>query len=129
MFRASSFLKTSFKGRLDRSWVNTPTLTLMVPFCQSLLSHTRAGYRGGRCLLQIPVPPSLKRLNGGAARSGGISIGHHMNRNVHLLLALDRHARANLVQEPALEFLAGFECASADNQGIGVEDIHHLVEE
>src|SRR5947199_10642256 len=120
MFRAASFLKTSFKGRLDRSGVNTPTLTLRVPFYQSLLSHTQVRYRNR---LQFSGAPSLQCLNGCAARSRGIAVGHHMYWYVHLFLTLDRHAGADLVQKPALKFLAGFERAAADNQGIGVEDI------
>ena len=31
--------------------------------------------------------------------------------------------------EPALEIQAGFQSAAADNQSIGIERVHHLIEE
>ena len=38
-------------------------------------------------------------------------------------------AGAGLADEPALEVLAGFQRAAADDQRVGVERVHHLVEE
>src|SRR4051794_2012876 len=53
-----------------------------------------------------------QRLNGSAARSRGVAVRHHVDRNVRLFLALSGHPVASLGDEPALEVLARLERAS-----------------
>ena len=52
-----------------------------------------------------------------------------MNGKFGLFFALSWHAGANLRNEPALEFLAGFQNSTADDQGIRIKGIDHFVEE
>src|ERR1700735_1115239 len=70
----------------------------------------------------------FQRLQGCAPGPGRIAVGHHMNRNVRLFLALIRHAGADLSQKPLLEFRAGFKDTTAHDQSIGVESIDHFIE-
>src|ERR1035438_1599995 len=80
-------------------------------------------------LQQTVCARELQRFDGCAARARGIAVGHDVDRDIRLFLALRRHARVNLGGEPALELLARFDGASADHQGIGVEGVDHFVEE
>ena len=52
-----------------------------------------------------------------------------MDRNRLLLAALRGHARADLVEKPALKRFAGFDGAATDDERVGIEDVDHLVEE
>src|SRR5690349_5360248 len=80
-------------------------------------------------LSQTAGAREFQRFDRGAAGAGGVAVGHDVNRNRRLLDALGGHALADLVEEPLLEFLAGFDRAAADNQRVGVEGVDHLVEE
>src|ERR1039457_5572738 len=46
------------------------------------------------------------------------AVGHDMYGDVHLLFPLGGHARANLMDEPALEFFPVLFFSSADNQSV-----------
>ena len=46
-----------------------------------------------------------------------------------MFFALRGHGDADLGDEPVLKWLGGFECASANDEGVGVEGVYHLVEE
>src|SRR6267154_912643 len=54
---------------------------------------------------------------------------HYQNRDVSLFLALGGHTGADLLNEPALEFLARFQRAPTHDQSVRVECIDHFVEE
>src|SRR5579884_3553767 len=71
----------------------------------------------------------FQRLDSRAARAGGVAVGHDLNRYIGLLLALLRHAIANLIDKPALEFFTGFDGAAADDQRVGIEGIDHFIEQ
>src|SRR4051812_2146910 len=75
------------------------------------------------------VASELERVYGCAAGAGGVSVGHDDYGDVGLFLALQGHAVADFFDEPALEIRAGFDGSSADNEGVGVEDVDHLIEE
>jgi hypothetical protein len=60
---------------------------------------------------------------------GRVTIRHHVDWNASLLLALGWHSCTDLFYKPTLELLACFQGASADDEGIGIERIHHFVEE
>ena len=81
-----------------------------------------------RPLREAALSGKFQRFQGCAPRPGRVAIGHHMNRNVRLFLALIRHARADLSQKPLLEFRAGFEDTTSHDQSIGVESIYHFIE-
>src|SRR5262249_54809845 len=71
----------------------------------------------------------LERVDGRAASAGGVAVRHHMNGNIRLLPPLRRHAGPNLGNERALETVSGLDRPAADNQGVRIEGVHHLVEE
>ncbi len=52
-----------------------------------------------------------------------------MDRNAAGFFPLAGHGRADLGNEPLLEFGSGFNSAAADDEGIGVEGADHLIEE
>ena len=78
---------------------------------------------------EAAVAGELQGFDGGASGAGGVAVRHHVDGNAGLLLALGGHGGADLCDKPILELLAGFEGASADDEGVGVEGVHHLVEE
>ena len=75
------------------------------------------------------MPGKLQRFNGRPARSRSVAMGHHENWNIRLLLALVRHARADLFDKPTLELLTCFDSTASHDQSVGVEGIYHLIEE
>src|SRR5208283_5057965 len=80
-------------------------------------------------LCKSTLPREFEGFDGGAASTSSIAVGHHVDRDPRLLFALRGHARTNLVDKPALKFLRSLNRSSADNQRIGIEGVHHLVEE
>ena len=52
-----------------------------------------------------------------------------MDRDVGLLGTLRRHAGANLAEDPLLKVRRGLDGAATDDERVGIEDVHHLVEE
>src|SRR5207244_11246548 len=89
--------------------------------------HTLA--RSERSLRKAALPGKSQRLDGRASRPGGIAIRHHIDWNSSLLLALGRHGGTDLFYKPELKLLAGLQSAPSDNERIGVERVHHFIEE
>src|SRR4051812_6405509 len=73
------------------------------------------GRRGRANLLQKSLARVPEGLDRRAARAGRIAVGHHVNWNRGLFLALTRHAGARLGDKPALKLDAGFESSAPDN--------------
>src|SRR4029077_2920834 len=71
----------------------------------------------------------LERFNRSAPRARRVTVRHHINRNICLFRSLDGHTRANLFDEPALEFRACLQSSATNDQGVWIEGIYHLVEE
>ncbi len=46
-----------------------------------------------------------------------------------MLFSLSGHAHADFIEEPTLEFLTRLQCAATDDECVGIEGIHHFVEE
>src|SRR5690606_33274893 len=70
-----------------------------------------------------PLPREPQRLQRRAAGAGRVAVRHHVNRDARLFLALDRHAGADLADEPLLEFRARFERAATDDERVGIEGV------
>src|ERR1039457_5978674 len=62
-----------------------------------------------------------------ATSARGVAIWHHVNRDVGLLFSLGSHSDANLIHEPALKFWARLYYTAANDQGVRVEGVDHLI--
>lgn len=71
----------------------------------------------------------VERFDGGSAGAGGIAVGHDVDGDGGLLVALIGHAGADFRDKPLLEFGPGFDGSAADDEGVGVEGVDHDVEE
>lgn len=67
-------------------------------------------------------------FDGGATGTGGVAVGHDVDGDAGLFFALRGHPVANFLNKPTLEARAGFDSAAADDEGVGIEGIDHLVE-
>ena len=71
----------------------------------------------------------VKGLQGGAAGSSGIAIGHDMDGNVAGFVPPGGKRGADLGQEPVLEAGRGLNGATADDERVRVEGSDHLIKE
>ena len=71
----------------------------------------------------------MKRLQRGTASASGIAVWHDVDRDRAGLIPAWIQGRADLRQEPLLEFRCGLNRATADDEGVGVEGGDHLIEE
>src|SRR6185369_11842469 len=71
----------------------------------------------------------FQSFNRRAASTGGVPVRHHVNWNINLLFALNRHTCPNLIHEPAPEFFFGLQRPATHHEHIRVENIHHLIKE
>ena len=58
-------------------------------------------------LCQSTLTGKFQSFDGCTAGPGGVAVGHHVDRNIRLLLALRRASGADFIGKPALELLAG----------------------
>jgi len=71
----------------------------------------------------------VESLEGSAAGTGSVAVGHDVDGDGSGFLPIGGKGAANLGEEPLLEVGSGFDGATADDEGVGVEGGDHLIEE